>query len=398
MIEISSGDEWRFMKKALIVATTASMIDQFNMPNIHILQKLGYEVSTACNINEGNTTSKERINEFLVELEKLEVKHYDICFPRSPYKVRRLCAAYKALKKIIMSEQYDLIHCHTPVGGLLTRIIGKRAKSCFNVRIIYTAHGFHFFKGAPVKNWLLYFPVEWICSHWTDVLVTINREDYCLARRYMKAKKVEYIPGVGVDTKKFSECSVDVIGKRRELNIPVDKFVLLSVGELHARKNQQVVIEALHRLNDKDIYYLLVGKGELYESYKSMIDRYSLENNIRLLGFREDIDELCKIADCFVHPSIREGLGIAPLEAMACGLPLIVSNVNGIKDYAKNGISGYCVNPISVEEMCEAINRMKTDKGFRDRCGVNNVNIAKQFDVLKSAKIIEEIYSEDNNF
>jgi len=226
----------------------------------------------------------------------------------------------------------------------------------------------------------------------TDVLITINKEDYERAKKHLHAKKTEYIPGVGVDVEKFAVCSVNKKAKCHELGIPDDKFILLSSAEQKKKKNHRLVIDAIGKMQNQDIYYLIAGQGILREEYEQRIENYGLKKNIILLGYRTDIDELCEIADCFVHPSVREGLGIAPLEAMASGLPLISANVNGMKDYTDNGISGYCIDPYSKEEMIKAICKMFDDRVFREKCGSNNIRIVQKFSRDKVNKIMNTIY------
>ena len=374
-----------------MVASVPSMIGQFNMSNIHILLNLGYEVHVACNFYDRSVWTEERITKLKQEFDGLGVKYFQVDFSRSPIKLHKYKKAYLQLKKLLGENEYSFVHCHTPVASVICRIVTHYAR----IKCIYTAHGFHFFKGAPVINWLVYYPVEKILSRWTDVLITINKEDYKLAQKKMHAKKVVYIPGVGVDTKKFEICSVNREEKRKSLGIPKEAFVLLSVGELQERKNQNVVIEALRKLNNPNIYYLIVGKGELQDEYEESIKRYALESNIKLLGHRNDIGELCKISDCFIHPSVREGLGIALLEAMACGLPLISSYVNGIKDYTENNVSGCCIrNPLSTDEVAEAITKMFLNKELRKKCGISNLGTAKKFDIENTEEIMKELYME----
>ena len=380
------------MKKALMIASMASMLDNFNRNNIELLLSMGYSVTLAANFDsEEDSSPKRHIEQFEKDMTEKGCHIVQIDFSRQLFSIKKQEHSYKQIKKLV-EQKYDLVHCHSPICAALTRFAFRNERKS-GTRVIYTAHGFHFFMGAPLKNWLLYFPAEWIGSHWTDELLVINKEDYRLAKRYMKSTHTVYIPGVGIDTNKYHKCIVDKSVKCRELGIPENKFILLSVGELQARKNQRIVIEALHQLNNLDILYLMVGQGELQEEYTMLIDKYSLNDNIKLLGFRTDIAELCKTADCFIHPSVREGLGIAPLEAMACGLPLITSDVNGIKDYAVDGVSGYCVNPHSAEKMAEAIDKMMKDDNFRRKCGMNNIETANRFDISKSAQIMQNVYS-----
>ena len=320
--------------------------DQYNISNIDTLITLGYKVDVACNFVKGNTCSKEQIKDLKQRLTEMNVGFYQIDFTRNVMNFPQDMKAYSQVKKLVLKKKYDFIHCHSPIGGVIGRAVAHEV----GIKVIYTAHGFHFYDGAPKKNWIIYYPIEKLFSKWTDILITINKEDYSRAKKKFYANKVVYIPGVGLDTEKFEQCNIDRRKKRELLNIPDDGFVLLSVGELQNRKNQRTIIEALETLHNLKIYYLVVGKGELREEYEQLIKTYDLQNNIKLLGFRTDIAELCKAADCFIHPSVREGLGIAPLEAMASGLPLISSYINGIKDYTENGVSGCCIKDPTNEE------------------------------------------------
>ena len=393
-IEITELNKKCGKKKVLMLASVASMIDQFNMSNIDILLNLGYQVDVACNFGIGSTCSDEKIVELKEKLKEKNVDCYQIDFTRNVMNLAQDYKAYKQVMELVESNRYDLIHCHSPIGGVVGRTVAHKK----NVKVIYTAHGFHFYEGGPKKNWIIYYPIEKKLSKFTDVLITINKEDYCRAKETFYAKDTKYIPGVGVDTDKFGtsleQKNENRNKKRQELGIPDDKFVLLSVGELQDRKNQRVILEALHEMNNPNIYYWAVGKGELLPEYKQMIKKYGLEERVRLLGFRTDIVELCNAADCFVHPSVREGLGIAPLEAMATGLPLISSYVNGIKDYTEEGVSGCClINPVSVVEMRQAIEKMYEDEEFRKSCGINNLETVKKFDIKNTYEIMKNIYS-----
>lgn len=376
------------MKKILMVATTAAMIEQFNKNNIMILEEMGYEVHVVGNWLEGNPISDERLEEFKNWLDNHHAQWFQIPSTRKPLDVKNNSAAYRSIVELINKNKYEFMHCHTPIGS----VIGRCAAHKTQTKVIYTAHGFHFFKGAPLKNWLLYYPVEKFLSRWTDVLITINNEDYERAKKKFHMKKLVKIPGVGIDTRFFETLSVDKVAMRKELGIPKEGFVLLSVGELQKHKNHIVVINALGKIQNKNIYYLIAGKGILSSMYKKKIEEYHLEGNIRLLGYRKDIADLCKAADCFVHPSIREGLGIAPLEGMASGLPLINSYIGGMRDYTDNGISGCCINPYSVDAMMKAINKVYKDKEFCKQCGKNNIEEVKKYDFRITNKIMKAIY------
>lgn len=381
-------------KKALQLASVASMIDQFNIPNIEILQSLGYTVDVVADFTNPGTITRERAENLRKRLTDINVKVFDIEIPRS-LNPRAIVAAYQMVNKLLDDRHYDLLHCHSPIGGVIARQAAKEKRKD-GLKVIYTAHGFHFFDGAPLKNWLIFYPIEKHFSRYTDILITINKEDYKRADEKFYAKKTVYIPGVGVDSEKFAICKVNKIAKRKELGVKESDFLLLSVGELSERKNQKVIIDALHQMKELgsigNIVYLAVGKGNQEQEFKRLIREYGLETHVRLLGFRTDINELCETVDCFVHPSIREGLGIAPLEAMAAGLPLISAAVNGIKDYTEDGVSGCCIAPTDVNAMVTAITRMHDDDEFRISCAANNFKIAKTFDIKNTERIMFEVY------
>lgn len=378
------------MHKVLIISNVISMITLFNMNNIEILQSQGYEVHVACNFTNTSFSPETQNRKYVKMLEEKNVVLHQVDFGRRTSACKTIVVATGQICKILRDDYFEFVHCHSQIAGLCGRLAAKR----YGIKSIYTAHGFMFYKGASKLNWFLFFPQEWIQSWFTDVLITINREDYRLAQKYLHARSVAYVPGVGIDTKKIQTCNIDKITKRKELKIPENAFVLISVGELQERKNQKVVIEAIHKLREKNIYYLIVGEGELRTVYESLIEAYNLEKQIFLLGYRTDVFELCKAADCFIHPAKREGLGLAPLEGMASGLPLISSDVNGMKDYVKEGITGCCVSDVtSVDEIANAINYIYSNVDFRNMCGRNNIKIAEQFDVLNANKIMMELYA-----
>lgn len=369
------------MKKALIVATVVRFLG-FERNDIKLLKELGYEVHCATDL----TGETEKTSD-------IDMVRHQIDFSRSPFSKRTLIA-YKQLKKLIQEEHFDLIHCHTPVGGILARLAARKFRKKNEVKVIYTAHGFHFFKGAPIKNWLLYYPVEWICSWMTDVLISINKEDYNRASRYMKAKKIEYIPGVGIETNVDNNISVDKHTLRKGIDVPLDAMMIVSVGEVNSNKNHQLVIKALEQVKSLPIYYVVCGNGsEQYFNYlKKMCNELQVSDKVYFLGYRTDIMDILFSADVFAFPSLREGLGKAALEAMIVGLPLISSNIHGIKDYTEDGESGCCIDPNSVIDMKNAILKMYNDKAFCEKCGVRNKEMVKMFDIQKVEKIMKKIY------
>lgn len=379
-------DKDDYSKKALVVTTVASTLDQFCMSDISILQK-SYKVNVAANFSVGNNTSKERVKEFKSELQKSNIVVNEINFNRNPFSKDNFIA-YKEIKKLINDNSFELIHCHTPVAAMAVRIAAKKARKK-GTKVIYTAHGFHFFKGASLKNWMMFYPVERWLARYTDVLITINKEDYNRAKKSFKAGKVEYIPGVGIDTKKFSKVVIDKSAKRRELGIPEEAFVALSVGELNKNKNHKTVIKAIAKLNNPNVYYVICGQGVLEDYLKNLIKELELEKQVKLLGYRRDIEEVSKASDFFVFPSFREGLSVALMEAMALELPVVCSNIRGNIDLIEDGKGGYLVEPDDVGGFAEAIAKLM-DRNTK--MGFTNIETIKCFNLENVKAKMKDIY------
>lgn len=364
--------------KILYVTTISNTVNAFLIPHIKMLIDEGHQVDVAFNIEQ----------EVKSDIIKMGCKIHKIPFQRSPLSKDNI-KAYKILKKIIMKEQYDLVHTHTPVASAIVRLACKNLN---DIIVFYTAHGFHFYKGAPLINWLLYYPVEKLLSRNTDVLITINKEDYKRAKNKFKAKKVEYIPGVGIDIEKFNNLKIDRVLKRKEIGVQENTFVLLSVGELNKNKNHEIVIKALAEINNKNIHYIICGKGPLEGYLKQLSRKLGIEDNIHILGFRKDIPEICKSADAFIFPSFREGLGLAALEAMASGLPIITSNVHGIVDYSINGETGYSINPLDQDGFKDAIISLLNNHELSAKMGKNNIKAVKEFEIKNIINKVLKIY------
>ena len=328
--------------RILYVTTIGSTMNFFK----EFIEKLvleGHTVDIACN------DSTTEVSEYFY---KLGCRVYSMSMSRSPFSKGNL-KAVRQIKKLVAEEKYDIIHCHTPVASVCTRLACRKLRKT-GARVFYTAHGFHFYKGASLKNWLLYYPVEKFCSRFTDVLITINKEDFGLAQKKMHAARVEYVPGVGIDVQRFSSTEADRAQYRRELGIPEDAVLLLSVGELNENKNHQTVISAIA---DLDVYYIIAGKGGSEEALRDTVSKLHLEERVKLLGYRKDIDALCAVSDIFVFPSFREGLPVSVMEAMASGMPVVCSRIRGNTDLIdENG--GIFFDPHDTDDCRKAITQM----------------------------------------
>ncbi len=366
-------------KKVLFTATVVKThINVFHLPYLKWFKEQGYEVHVAAK------------NDFINELCVIPNcdKYYDIQFARFPFSKTNI-KAYKQLKKLIQENNYEIIHCHTPVAGVLTRLAARNNK---NTTVIYTAHGFHFFKGAPLLNWLIYYPVERFCARYTDKLITINKEDYGRAKQFKLRKngKLYYVPGVGIDLDEIENIKVDIKKKKAELGIQENTPVLLSVGELNKNKNHETVLQVLSKLKDKNFIYLICGRGVLKEYLERKIQELHLENKAKLLGYRSDVIEILKIADLFIFPSKREGLPMSVIEAMATGLPVIASNVRGNRDLIEKE---NLFEPNDVKTLTSLIEKrfdvMEND-GFRKETYTN----LEQYSLTNVLKQMAEIYEE----
>ena len=372
------------MRKALLVTHVSGFVPQFEMNNVHILQNMGYEVHYASNFHNpsyGDDNSR---------LEGTGIICHQIDFERSPFK-RKNITAYRQLKKLMEEHEFDLVHCHTPMGGALARLA---AHNTHTGPVIYTAHGFHFFKGAPLINWMIYYPVECYLSRYTDVLICINVEDYKRAKKHFYAKNVVRIPGVGLDIERIESTIVNTNQKKEQLGIQNDEYVLLSVGEMTANKNHELVLRALKKLNNKKIKYLLCGHGEEEKKLKNLVTDLQLNDQVLFLGYRKDVFEIYRIADIFVFPSIREGMPVALMEAMASNLPVICSNIRGNRELIKNDFGGILIEGHNIDDYARAIADLAGDREKCLRFGQYNALTIRNYDKSKSLEIMKQVYRE----
>ena len=378
------------MKKVLFVATVVKLhIMVFHIPYLEWFKKNGYEVHV-CARNDYENKDECKI--------PFCDKFYDLPFERLPFKKNNIYVL-KELKNIIDINRYDIIHCHTPMGGALGRLAAREARNN-GTKVIYTAHGFHFYKGAPIISWLVYYPVERWLARYTDILVTINKEDYNRAKKFKKVR-VEYVPGVGIDTDRFENVKTDKEKKRESLGIGNDEFMILSVGELNKNKNHQMIIKAIARLNNRKVKYVLCGQGPLKNELIKLSQDLKVEKQVRFLGFRDDVSEIYKVADLFVFPSYREGLSLSLMEAMSSGLPVVCSNIRGNKDLIKDGEGGYLINLDNIEGFREAIKKLVDNDSLRKKMGRYNTTLVEKYSIdciiEKMVDLYTELLSNSNN-
>jgi len=363
------------MKKVLFVATTAKgHINVFHIPYIKKFKKDGFIVHTATNGDEEVPFAD---------------KNYKICIERNPFCVNNV-KAYKQLCSIFKKENYDIIICHTPMGATLTRLAGKNTNA---KKIIYMAHGFHFFENSSLKSKIIYKNMEKILSKYTDKIITINSEDFNAAKKFKLKENgnVYIVNGIGVDTAKIKNTNIDTTLKRKEFGISEDKCIVLTIGEFIKRKNYETTIKAFSNLKDDNYILIICGRGKLENDLKQMVKNLNVENKVIFAGFRKDINEIIKMSDIFIFPSFQEGLPVAVMEAMAGGLPVVCSNVRGNRDLIKNNDGGFVIECTDINGFTTALEKLK-DKNLREKMGSINMENVKKYDIRNVIDVIYNIY------
>lgn len=358
--------------KILFVATVRSHIGQFHMPFIRELKARGVEVHAAFKDNSADKPG--------LDLSAID-KTFEVPFERRPLRPNNI-KAYRELKKIIDGNGYDAVHCHTPMGAVITRLAAKSARKK-GTKVIYTAHGFHFFKGASIKNWILFYPVEKYLSKYTDCLITINSEDCELAhKKKFRAGKIYKVHGVGVELDKFKAVDADEKARlRAEYGYDGDTFIMIYPADLSVRKNQPMLFDALQKIaeKNKNVKLLLPGQPIRLEEYKRMISERGIADNVEFLGYRRDINNLVGLSDLSVASSFQEGLPINIIEAMAMGNAIVATDVRGNNDAVEDGVNGYLVpvgdSDLMAEKILELMNNCEKLRTF----GENGLDMVKDF-------------------
>ena len=369
------------MKKVLFTATVDSHILQFHLPFLKMFKDNGYEVHVATNGND--------------EIPYCDVKHF-VSFERNPIKINNL-KAIKQLKKICEDEKFDIIHTHTPMGSVVTRLAAKKFRKYYHTKVIYTAHGLHFFKGAPLKNWLIFYPVEKWLAKYTDTLILINQEDYEFAKKKLnRCKDIQYIPGVGIDEKKFdfSFSNKEKIELRNSLGLEKDDFVMIYPAELNWNKNQSLIINAMEKLTKKysNIKVLLPGVDSYDGLYQKIVKEKKLDKNVIFLGYRKDIPKLLKISNLALATSHREGLPLNIMEAMYVGLPVVATNCRGQRDLIENNVNGFLIDINDEDSFIDSIEKIYLNQDNYLVFGEENKKIIKKYLLSSIIKQFEQIY------
>lgn len=386
-------------KRALLVANSASMIDHFNRDNIAILKSLNYDITVAADFHHGNSSTKERINEFKAELLEQGIETLHLSIPRSLTHIPEMFKSISKLKKHIAEHPYEIIHTQTPFGGVVGRLAAKKARKQNKTKVIYFVHGFHFFKGASAKNHIIYYNIEKFLSHYTDCLITLNQEDYAAACNKFRHPNVRYVPGIGVDTDMIHNMHVDKAAKCLSLGIPTDKKIILTVAELIPRKNLDGTIRAFAGIKNHDSILVICGKGQLAEQLKKLTQDLDIAQRVFFLGYRTDILDIYHIADIFLFTSYQEGLPVGIMQAMAAGLPVIASDIRGNRDLLGAGedtqSSDYLIDVKDKTAFTNKLDYLLEKPEIRASLGSENTKRCREhFDISIVHKEMLAIYKE----
>lgn len=376
-------------KRILIVATVVKThIMQFHIPVLKLFKDMGWETAVAARNDYANP-------------EDCRIPYcdqfYDIPFERNPLKPKN-AECYKRLKAVIDGGNYQIVHCHTPVGGVLGRLAARKARKN-GTRVLYTAHGFHFYRGAPLLNWLMYYPIEKICSYFADDIITINQEDYRFAIRNLTSPKIHYLPGVGIDTLAFSPCVLTKESRssmRRSLGVHPGQQMILSVGELISRKNYKTAIDIIAKLKNTQTRYYICGQGELRFEIEEYARLQGVGDSVVFLGYRRDIPQICACADVFLHTAYQEGLPVAVMEAISAGVPVVASRIRGNVDLIEDGVNGFLCEPDDAAGFADRIRRILDDPSLAAEFRTNGLEKMKSYDKSIVMEQMKHIYFQEN--
>lgn len=371
------------MKMLYIKHRSGKIMNNFAISAILAAKELGIDFTIANNMSMAEKGHFEKV------CKQYGIKMVHIDFDRNPLGKDNL-KARKQLLALMEQEKYDIVHCNTPSGGMVGRIAAAQAKI---PKVIYMAHGFHFWKGAPLKNWMFYYPVERLLAHLSDRIITINHEDFERAQHfhYKKSGHAEYVPGVGIVVKRFEHNEEMRNVTRKELGVQDYEIMLLSVGEVNQNKNHKVVIEALAKLGQKNIKYVVCGVGNLMKSHQQLATLLGVQDQVIFVGYRTDIARFYQAADAFVIASFREGLPVSLMEAMSAGLPCIASKIRGNVDLMSE--SSLLFDPHDADTLCTALKNM-ADKNVIEQEVERNYQTLKSFTMDEAVKAMKRVYED----
>lgn len=381
------------VKKVLLVGSMGSMIFNFNVHNILLLKNMGVEVHVAANFGSEDPISPEKRQQMIQFFEQNKIQFFSVNFLHGMGNFKQNRVIIAQLKQIISQNKYDFVHTNSPLASVLVRIAAKNMPT----KVLYMAHGFQFYKGGPKKDWLLFYSVEKAFARFTEAIITINEEDYQQALK-MGYKKVYKLPGVGIDTKKIKTMDgykkVDLLNNLGfKESRDKDCKLIISIGELNQNKNQELVLRAIENMKNREkIVYIICGTGDKKAEYEKFIKNHKLNDCVALLGYRTDVIQLIKASDLVILPSYREGLPVAIMEAMASGVPVLASDIRGVRDLVVDGKGGFLFDPYDVDSLVNVLDNMVIEDSALQSFGRFNQDRIKLFDQKIVNQKMQQIY------
>lgn len=367
------------MKKILYIASRDTHLTSFHIPYINWLKEKGHEVHLAYK-GPRVISNVDRI--------------WKIQFERSPFKISNL-NLYRELKSIIDDNNYDLIHCHTPTVSVLTRLAARSSRRR-GTKVLYTSHGFMFYKGAPVKNWIFFFPIQWLLSLISDALITVNKEDYIrIIRKKFPVKGKYMINSIGIDSRRININNYpDRDQLRDELGYKIDDIIVLYIAEFNPGKRHEFVLESFKelRMNNPNLKLQFAGGGLLLEAMRQKVREMGLKDHISFLGFTKDIAKYIKITDIGISASNREGFGLGVAEINMCGIPIVISNIRGHNEIVEDGVNGFLFDVNTKEQFISKINLLIKDDKLREEMGQIGRSMMKKYQVENTLEEMKVIY------
>jgi glycosyltransferase EpsD len=368
-------------KKVLFVASIDKHISRFHIPSLKWYSERGFEVHVACN--------------GYAELPYCDKVH-QIDFVRSPYSIKHF-RVINQLKKLLADEKFYLVHCHTTVASLLTRIAGISFRKRDGLKVLHTSHGFHFFKGGPLLNWMVFYPIEKMASRLQDCLITINTEDFNLAKEHFYCKDVRLIPGMGVNKDRFKILGTEEKLRERELwDIEHDAKVIIYVAEFIDRKNHRFIIESAKELKSQfpELIIILPGRGKLLAEMKKLAEKLDVISFVRFPGFINNVESLMASANLGVSSSKQEGLGLHIVEAMMSGLPVIATDNSGHRELIQHGINGFLYELNDKKAFEQFVSQIFSNPVLYTSMSHASLAQALRFEMELSNAKLDEIYTD----
>ncbi|MDB8558395.1 NeuD/PglB/VioB family sugar acetyltransferase [Turicibacter sanguinis] len=356
------------MKKILYVTTVSRTVNAFLVPHIMMLLDQGYLVDIACCVDQ-------EVNDILLNR---GVEVYDLPFTRNPLDLRNL-KAFKKLSKIQKENRYETVHVHTPIAALYGRLLKLKYHT---LKTVYTVHGFHFHQGGSLSGWLMYYPIEWVMAKFTDQLITINDEDFERGKQ-LGARATYKVNGVGVTVSDYQLRDYEAKFNRYKYDLAKDDFVILMIAEVNKNKNHHQMIQAVELLKQrgKSVKVLCAGEGSLFAEVVAEVEKRGLSDSIQMLGYRTDIKELIGVSDIGILLSYREGLPRNIMELMACGKPVIGTNIRGIRDLVIDGETGFLVPVGDAVTTADCIEKLMSDAELVSVMGVRALEEVEKYNV-----------------